>query len=240
MQHDNSWLDLDYRTLFHLDQDRRIERENDPDCSPGPRFWLAGSVESNLFGIGADLGARTAAELESLASTEPLFIHPAKPRHLDRYLEVLGSTTYNFGLIYELPHVLSFSSPAQIVSGDSEDGLDLLQSLAKNGPAKSLKEVGFHGPQDFWSPWCAAIVDSEIVSIAFAARLSDVGVEIGVTTMKSFRGRGFGAAVTAAWSQLPSLRDRTLFYSTDRANLSSQNVAARLGLNQRGTTLRVY
>ena len=34
------WLDIDYRTLFRLHPDRRIERENGPDCSPGPRYWL--------------------------------------------------------------------------------------------------------------------------------------------------------------------------------------------------------
>lgn len=193
-----------------------------------------------MFGVGAEVSSRAAAELESLASTEPLFIHPAKPTHLDRYLEVLGSTEHNFGLIYELPHGLSFSSPAHIVTSESEDGYDLLQSLAKDGPPESLTEVGFHGTQDFWSPWCVAIVEGAIASIAFAARLSDIGAEIGVTTMKSFRGQGFGAAATAAWTQLPSLQDRTLFYSTDRTNLSSQRVAARLDLRQRGTTLRVY
>ncbi len=240
MQHDTAWLDLDYRTLFRLDENRRIERENDPDRSPGPNFWLAGSAEGNMFGISADVSDRVAAELEGLASTEPTFAHPAMPRHLDRYLEMLASTRHNFGLIYELPRGLSFASPARIIDSESEAGRNLLQSFAANGTPTGLAEVGFHDKQDFWSPWCVAVINGDIVSIAFAARLSDVGAEVGVTTMKAFRGQGFGAAVTAAWTQLPSLQDRTLFYSTDRANLSSQRVAARLGLNQRGTTLRVY
>lgn len=240
MQHETAWLDLDYRTLFHLDQNRRIERENDPDGSPGPRFWLAGSDEGNMFGIGAGVAARLAVELKRLAVMEPVFAHPAEPKHLDHYLDVLAPTSHNFGLIYELPHGLSFPCPARIVGGESAEGRELVQSLSKDGMPESLAEVGFHGTKDFWSPWCVAIVDGEIASIAFAARLSDVGAEIGVTTMKAFRGQGFGAAITAAWTRLPFLRDRTLFYSTDRTNLSSQRVAARLGLHQRGTTLRIY
>ncbi|MCG7506793.1 GNAT family N-acetyltransferase [Mesorhizobium retamae] len=239
MQH-SPWLDLDYRTLFHLDQNRRIERENDPDRSPGPRFWLAGAAEGNMFGIGADVDDRTAAELESLASAEPGFAHPAAPIHLDRYLETLASNTHNLGLIYELPHALMFPLQARVVTHESEEGRHLLQSFTSYGMPESLAEVGFHSAQDFWAPWCVAIIDDEIASIAFAARLSDVGAEIGVTTMKAFRGQGFGATVTAAWTQLPPLQHRTLFYSTDRGNLSSQRVAARLGLQQRGTTLRVY
>lgn len=240
MQHKTAWLDLDYRTLFRLDKNRRIERENDPDRSSGPRFWLAGSAEGNMFGIGADVAGRIAANLENLAATEPVFMHLAVPKHLDRYLEMLAPARHNFGLIYELPHGLSFSPQARIVTGESGEGRNLLQSLSTKGMPASLTEVGFHGTEDFWPPWCVAIVNDKIASIAFAARLSDVGAEIGVTTMKDFRGQGFGAAVTAAWTRLPSLQVRTLFYSTDRTNFSSQRIAARLGLHQRGTTLRVY
>ncbi|MFE0015256.1 GNAT family N-acetyltransferase [Mesorhizobium sp. NPDC059054] len=240
MQHETAWLDLDYHTLFRLDQSRRIERENDPDCSPGPRFWLAGSAEGNMFGIGAHVADHVAVEVESLAATEPVLAHPAIPIHLDRYLEMLAPARHDFGLIYELPHELSFPSRARIVSGESAEGRNLLQSLSANGMPASLTEVGFHGTGDFWPPWCVAIVDGEIASIAFAARLSDVGAEIGVTTMKALRGQGLGAAVTAAWTRLPSLRARTLFYSVDCSNLSSQRVASRLGLHRRGTTLRIY
>ncbi|PLP60428.1 GNAT family N-acetyltransferase [Mesorhizobium loti] len=240
MQHKTPWLDLDYRTLFRLDQNLRIELENDPDRSPGPRFWLAGSIEGNMFGIGVDVNESVAAELRRLASTEPVFTHTATPRHLDRYLQALAPARHNFGLIYELPHRLPLSPRTRIVTSESDEGRNLLQSFAKGGMPKNLTEVGFHGTQDFWSPWCMALVEGEIASIAFAARLSDVGAEIGVTTMKAFRSQGFGAAVTAAWTQLPSLRHRTLFYSTDRTNFSSQRVAARLGLHQRGATLRIY
>ncbi|WP_239511383.1 GNAT family N-acetyltransferase [Burkholderia sp. JP2-270] len=83
------------------------------------------------------------------------------------------------------------------------------------------------------------LVDGEVVPVAFAARLSDVGAELGRATAPAFRGRGLTAAVTAAWSRLPSLRSRTLSYSTDSDNRASQRVASRLGLALRGMTLRI-
>jgi predicted GNAT family acetyltransferase len=49
-------------------------------------------------------------------------------------------------------------------------------------------------------------------------------------TVPEFRARGFAAAAPAAWSRLPSLAGRALFYSTQTTNLSSQRVTARLGL----------
>lgn len=239
MQQGNDWLSQDYQTLFRLTDNQRIERENDPDCSPGPRFWSASCAEGTISGIRTDVPEEIANRLQALAITEPPFTHPAEPKHLDLYLATLAPARQTFGLIYELPHNLSFSSSARLVSGETEDGHDLLKSIEKRGMPAHVASHGFHSTRDFWAPWCVATVDGEIASIAFAARLSDVGAEIGVTTMKVFRGKGFAAAVTAAWSRLESLQSRTLFYSADRENLSSQRVAERLGLRQRGSTLRI-
>lgn len=119
------------------------------------------------------------------------------------------------------------------------EGRDLVHSWASTGVPENLFEIGFRRVADFWAPWCAAIVDGHIASIAFAARLSDTGAELGLVTTKAFRGQGFAAAATAGWTQLPSLRSRTLFYSTDRDNISSQRAAVRLGLRLRGASLRV-
>ena len=236
------WLKTDYRTLFRLTGEGRIERENDPDNSPGPLFWLAGCDEGNIFGLHADLRPDIAAELENLAKDEPPLLHPAKPRHLERYLSILGShspAAHNFGLIYELPNGLPYETDARLVGSDSEEGRAFARSLSVTGLPKGLRELGFHGVDDLWQPWCAAIVGDEIASIAFAARLSDVGAELGLVTAKAFREQGLAAAATAGWSRLPSLRSRTLFSSTDRDNISSQRVAARLGLRLYGTSLRI-
>jgi predicted GNAT family acetyltransferase len=82
-------------------------------------------------------------------------------------------------------------------------------------------------------------VEGEIAAMAFAARLSDAGAEIGVYTFPAYRGQGCAAAATAAWSSLAALSGRELFYSTLTSNRSSQRVAERLGLEQIGVGLRV-
>ena len=100
-------------------------------------------------------------------------------------------------------------------------------------------DPGFRQIEDLWPPWCAAMVDGEIASLAFTTRLSAVGAELGLATAKSFRGRGLAAAATAGWTGLPVLHSRALFYSTSRTNLSSQRVVARLGLRFIGTSFRI-
>ncbi|RVI06065.1 N-acetyltransferase [Sinorhizobium meliloti] len=236
------WLDIDYRTLFRLGDGGRIERENDPEGSPGPGFWLAGCAEGNIFGVRTDVPEDIAEELERLVADEPPFTHPGIPKHLGRYLPLLGGSgpvKYNFGLIYELPHALAYEGRARLIESGTGEGRELTRTWAANGVPQGLFDLGFHDVTDLWEPWCAAAAGDEIASIAFAARRSDAGAELGLVTAKAFRGQGLGAAATAGWSRLPELRSRTLFYSTDRENHASQRVAARLGLRLRGASLRV-
>ncbi|WP_245469861.1 GNAT family N-acetyltransferase [Mesorhizobium sp. M2C.T.Ca.TU.002.02.1.1] len=236
------WLRTDYHTLFRLNRDGRIAGENDPDCSPGPRLWLAGCASGNVFGVHADLPDELAGELVGLLAAEPPFTHPATPRHLERYLALLGGgnhARHNFGLIYHLPHGHPYPSGVRLVGSDSESGQALIGSWKAEEVPEGLFELGFREVSDFWAPWCAALVDGEVASIAFAARLADAGAELGLVTVKAFRGRGLAASATAGWSRLPELRSRTLFYSTDRGNFGSQRVALRLGLPLRGASLRI-
>ena len=159
------------------------------------------------------------------------------------YREILGDseplTDHNFGPIHRLPHNTDWRSDAAIVAQGTPKGDALVARLAKDGMPPSLVEAGFNDLSDFWEPWCVALSGGEIASIAFAARLGPRAADIGVHTMRGFRGRGFAAAATAAWSALPILRERTLFYSTHRDNLSSRRVIARLGLPFLGESMRL-
>ncbi|TPI46207.1 GNAT family N-acetyltransferase [Mesorhizobium sp. B2-9-1] len=236
------WLRTDYRTLFRLGRDGRIAGENDPECSPGPLLWLAGCASGNIFGLHADLPDDLAGELEGLLATEPPFMHPATPRHFELYLALLGGgdhARHNFGLIYDLPHDHPYANGVQLVGSDSDDGQAIIRSWKAEGVPEALFELGFREVADFWAPWCAALVGGDVASIAFAARLADAGAELGLATVKAFRGRGLAACATAGWSRLPALRSRTLFYSTDRDNVASQRVAARLDLRLRAASLRI-
>ena len=103
-----------------------------------------------------------------------------------------------------------------------------------------LLDLGFQSGADLWPPWCAAFVQDEVAAVAFCARLSDDGAELGLVTVKHFRGQGLAAAVTAAWTHHPELERKKLFYSMDTKNESSQKVAERLGLMPVGWSLRIY
>jgi hypothetical protein len=237
-------LEVDARTLFLLSHDERIDRENDPDRSPGPAFWMAGCGSGNVLRLRTDIADEIAAKIETLAESEPpLAGVESRPQHLDRYLDMLGDGVAPMQatqeLIYELPHALACKGGATLIASDSPEGQDLVQALSRRGMPEGLSSLGFRQIEDLWPPWCAAMVDGEIASLAFTTRLSAVGAELGLATAKSFRGRGLAAAATAGWTGLPVLHSRALFYSTSRTNLSSQRVVARLGLRFIGTSFRI-
>jgi hypothetical protein len=235
-----SVLALQLRTLFVLTRTGRIERENDPDRSPGPRLWLAGCAAGNVAAVRSDVTDGVAAEISALAAAEPPFTDPdSPPLYLDRYVDLLSRDApvarKTVGLIYELPHRLRHESRVELIDDDSREG----QGVRESGMPDGLAELGFRSAADLWRPWCMARADGAAASIAFAARISEFGAELGVATVRALRGRGHGAAAVAGWSRLPLLQSRRLFYSTDWSNVSSQRVAARLALRRLGATLRL-
>lgn len=244
MTSDLERLSVHYRTTFLITDSGRIERENDPDQSPGPKLWLAGCASGNAFGVRADLPEPSADELLALAATEPpLDALGARPRHLERYLELLSQGDArpkpSFGLLYALPHCTAFEHAATLVDSESEEGERLYAALARGGLPQGLLALGFREVSEFWAPWCAVLHEGEVVALAFAARLSEIGADLGVATSAASRGKGYAAAATAGWSALPSLRSRELFYGTNQTNLSSQRVTERLGLRFLGANLRI-
>jgi len=102
-----------------------------------------------------------------------------------------------------------------------------------------LVAIAFSTVGNLWEPWCIALQDGEIASVVETVRMGPRGAEAGVNTVPTLRGRGFAAAATAGWAALPSLRGRTLFYSTAVSNLSSQRVSQRLGLHFIGATFSI-
>lgn len=86
-------------------------------------------------------------------------------------------------------------------------------------------------------PWVMALLDGMVISICHTPRrMSERAAECGVWTRPEYRARGYAAAVTAAWADTLRPSGRHLFYSADAQNVSSQRVAARLGLRPIGWT----
>lgn len=86
-------------------------------------------------------------------------------------------------------------------------------------------------------PWAMAVVDGRVVSICHTPLpMTAHAAECGDWTDPDFRGRGYAAAVTAAWADIVGPTRRRLFYSTDAENHASQRLAARLALRSIGWT----
>jgi GNAT superfamily N-acetyltransferase len=237
-------LRVDIDTMFVMSASGRIERENDPDCSSGPRLFFAGCPFGNIARVRYDVDDRVAQSVLELAEKAPPWRDPdTLPAGWEKIVELLScgqpAETVVAHPIYKLPNGLRHDHPAPIVRGDSPEGHAMLAGLAERGMPEYMVDAGFKDTRDFWEPWCIAVDGAEIASIAFAARLGAIGAEIGVYTLPKYRGRGFAAAVTASWASLESLRQRALFYSTAKTNRSSQRVAARLGLRRIGSSVRI-
>jgi GNAT acetyltransferase-like protein len=237
-------LRVDLDTMFVMSASGRIERENDPDRSPGPQLFFAGCPFGNVARVRYDVDDRAAQRVLDLAAKAPPWRDlDSLPAGVEKIVELLSgdqpAEALVAHLIYKLPNGLRYEHPAPIVRGDSPEGRTMLARLAERGMPEYMVDAGFKDTRDLWEPWCVALDGGEIASIAFAARLSAVGAEVGVYTFPKYRGRGFAAAVTASWASLESLNRRALFYSTAKSNRSSQRVASRLGLRRIGSSFRI-
>ena len=246
-------LRINLATIFAMSSSGRIEWQNDPDRSPAPRLFFAGCPQGNIAHVRDDVEDEVAGQLLAIAAEEPAWSDPwVLPQGIGKLLDVFSNhapfatgpasripLNVGTGVIYLLPHHLKFQHGANIVHGNSVEGVQMVARFNQRGIPEQMLDAGFRSVADLWEPWCIALEGEEVAAIAFAARLGIVGAEIGVYTFPNFRSRGFAAAVTASWSSMASLDGHALFYSTSRINRSSQRVAARLGLRLMGASLSI-
>jgi hypothetical protein len=237
-------LQIQVDTLFVTSRSGRIVRCAGPDRAPAPRLHLALGAGGAIVRVRDDIDPRIADEIETLALREfPLTSPSASPRFSDEYRQLLGIveplTDHHFGVIHHLPHQTRWSGDVTLISHGTPEGETLIAKIARDGMPQDLVDAGFVDLSHFWEPWCVALVEEKIASLAFAVRLGEQGAELGVNTLPAYRSRGLAAAVTAGWSAIPSLQTRPLFYATHRDNVSSQRVIARLGLPFLGVRLQI-
>jgi hypothetical protein len=233
-------LHVDIDTMFVMSPSARMERENDPDCSSAPRVFFTGCDFGNVVRVRDDVDDLIAQRVMDIAAREAPWRDPdVMPACVGKIVELLSEgRAGEASLIYRLPKGLRYEHPAPIVRGDSAEGRAIRARVAEGGMPDYMRTAGFKGVGDFWEPWCVALEGTDIASMAFAARLGEIGAEVGVYTFPKYRGRGLAAAVTASWASMPALSRRALFYSTSQSNRSSQRVAARLGLRRIGASIR--
>ncbi len=134
------------------------------------------------------------------------------------------------GPSFVIPESVAFRSEAVLVRSDASNLAALREANPGNWGAEEWQLL----VDGQLGPWVMATHDGTVISICHTPASSERGAEAGVWTRPEFRGQGHAAAVTAAWASLLRPTGRYLFYSTSRTNLSSQRVAARLGLRPIG------
>jgi hypothetical protein len=237
---DAGWLAARLATLFTLDGQGRLVAGRDPADAP-PRLFVQRSALALDIRLRHDLDPALAAQVMTLLDGEPPAPPPGPPlRALPALRQLFGEDApQGGGPVYPLPHDHEFPLPlGAVISSGEPSGDPWLQHWRLHGLPAEVDALGFTGVDDVWPPWRMILVGGEVAAICQSARFTDAGCEAGVITAPRFRGRGLAAAVTAAWSAHPALKGRPLFYSTSAGNLSSQRVAARLGLAHRAQDFR--
>ena len=239
---DLALLKLEIETCQVMVAPDRFARENSPGQKHGPLIALAGCAAGNVAAAHADLDDALARRaLDFVAAAPPWVDGAGLPTWIGALAAIVGvdPTTLAGGPAWLLPSGLAFAHAARIVAGESVEGAAMLARFAADGMPPALSEAGYVDVGELWAPWCAAMAGEEIAALCCAARLGERGAEAGLYTFAPYRGRGFGAAVTAAWSRLPSLAGKTLFYSTQWTNTSSIAVTRRLGLHRIGASVGI-
>lgn len=212
-------------TDFTYDARGRMLRSNEPREEarrPAPRLFLGRTLAGHVVRFGATAPDALARRLEAIIDRLPLVgdLH-APPVALASLREALvrhapitaegGGPTYRF--------------PASIArSGEVVQLTDAKRELVRDAYPWLYDELAD------WQPCFAVVRDGAAVSCCFSSRSGADAAEAGVDTLPAFRGRGYAAAVTAAWGAAIRESDRIPLYSTAWDNLASQGVARRVGL----------
>jgi hypothetical protein len=222
---------------------RRIQSEESFDHR-GRRAGLYGVAivccpDEQALWMGAEVPDALAAQLAEAFARSPRAPDPRTPppalEACRRLLEAAGG-----------PPVPCDAGPSYLIEEGTRFPSAVTIHLSDGGPAEPLRAAnpGNWHPVEWdelldgrLGPWAMAYQDGAVVSICHTpVPMRPRAAECGVWTAPAHRGRGYAAAVTAAWADLLRPSGRHLFYSTDAGNHSSQQVARRLGLRPLGWT----
>jgi hypothetical protein len=209
-----------------LSDEGRIISTREPQASRVPLFMLVRSATSRAWAVRADVPADLASELELLVRDEPPLSEPRDaPVHADRYLSLLRGAiassevpvTKSAGPAFEFPDSLPPSVDVVVVEDE--------RLLGHNFRGWMPGEIAAGR-----APVLAIVENGHPVSVCFCARLSEIAAEAGLETAESYRGRGFGPRVAAAWALAIRASGRIPLYSTSWTNKASLAVARKLSL----------
>ena len=223
-------LAIQVETLFRVGEDGRLLAVNEaggprPEDPPAPRFFLGRSRLGNVAGYRHDLPTDTVRELRRLVAGEPIppDIDGKPPERYDELKAVLpvhGEIRGEWrGPAYRFPEGDPGRSGLPVVAIDAGNAALLDGPFGWARPL--LPEI---------RPCLAVVRGGAAVAVCHSSRRSALAAEAGVETLPGFRGRGYGAAVVAAWARAVRREGLLPLYSTSWDNDASRGLAARLGL----------
>lgn len=197
---------------------------------------IAATSDGQALFVGSEVPESLVTALVDAVDTSPRASAPdTEPPALAACREILEPScaplSLDAGPYYLIEPAVRAAPPGYITRSDTRDGERLRPLNPGNWGAGEWEELldGTLGP------WAMAVVDGNVVSICHTPlRMTERAAECGVWTHPDYRRRGYAAEVTATWAEVLHPSGRHLFYSTDAGNLSSQGVAARLGLRPIG------
>jgi hypothetical protein len=222
---DHALMGIYADTLFTYDTRGRMLLTNEP-CAvarrPAPRLFLGCTPAGRVVRIGATVPDDLARQLEEIIKRHPptASLH-APAAALSAVREALSQhaplTQEESGPAYHFP-------PSITPPGEAIRLTEANVAVARQTYPWLLEELAD------WGPCFAVMHNGTAVSVCFSSRIGTDAEAAGVETLPAFRGRGYAAAVTAAWGAAVRERGRIPIYSTMWENLASQGVARRLGL----------
>ena len=229
MPSNREFMAVQVEALFTFDAAGRMQRTNEPNAAPAPRFFLGRTKAGHLWRFRYDLPAGLVQRLDALAASEPVVAGlPALPACIDGLRDALsagGGTLDEYaGPAYRFPEEIT--APSRVVTMTTADAHLLRETFPSLVPEVSARQ-----------PCMAVVQDGAAVSVCLSARRSYRAAEAGVETHEAFRGRGHATAVTAAWALAVRSHGLVPLYSTSWENTASQGVARRLGLIVYGVDL---
>jgi hypothetical protein len=202
---------------------------------------IASTGDEQALFVGSDVPEALVPALVGAVEAPPRASAPdTEPPALAACREILGSScaplSLDAGPYYLIESAVHAAPPDYITRSDA-GSLERLQRLNPgNWGAGEWDEL----VDGTLGPWAMAVVDGNVVSICHTPLpMTERAAECGVWTHPDYRRRGYAAGVTATWADIVRPSGRHLFYSTDAGNLSSQGVAARLGLRPIGWTWKL-
>lgn len=210
--------DLRLRTLYVLDGRGRMVAAREPaPAGPAPLFTIIRSATSCAWAVRDDVPDAVADELNRLAGEEPpLTDFRLTPTHADEYMALAGGRVSS-GPAFAFPDHIDRSTGIKEI----DDERLLLHHFRGWVPGEIAAGR---------APVMAIVEDGHPVSVCFCARRTCEAAEAGLETAEPYRGRGYGARVTAAWALAVRASGRIPIYSTSWDNAASLAVARRLGL----------